>query len=267
MRGGCAACGNLPQSATKNRGRHFGQPVAGALSDTLVMRTILIVTLVALLTAGCAGNRKEDGAVQGVGSAEADKLNASRARFDDSKDQPFTADTHFAAAQLAESQGQPDRAIEQYRLAIKLEPKHIGALYRLAMIETRNKRYPQAIAIWKEYVKASKNSATAMSNLAFCYDLAGQTAEAESTFQAGISHEPSNQPCRVNYGLMLARLGRADEALAQLLAVLEPGEAHYNLASVYEQQGSKDQARAEYRKALEMNPRLWEARARLSKID
>ena len=50
---------------------------------------------------------------------------------------------------------------------------------------------------------------------------------------------------------MLARQQRLAEAMAQLQAVLTPAESHYNLASVFEAQKRTEQAKAEYRKALE----------------
>ena len=66
---------------------------------------------------------------------------------------------------------------------------------------------------------------------------------------------------------MLARNGRTPEAIQQLAVVLNPAEVQYNLASVYEQLGRKDEAREEYQKALELDPKLWEAQSRLSKLE
>ena len=56
--------------------------------------------------------------------------------------------------------------------------------------------------------------------------------EAETAYLRGIERDPKNVPCRTNYGLMLARLGRTAEGTLQLQAVLTPAEVHYNLASV-----------------------------------
>src|SRR5450432_1739658 len=184
------------------------------------MHRPLIAMLVCLLMVGCA----HQGAIQKVGSKEADAMNAEHSRFENSEDPPINADTYFASGQLAESQGQTERAITQYREALKGNPKHVQSLYRLGIIYTQTKQYPIAIEVWRQYVKANNGSATAVSNLGFCYELSGQNAEAEKAYKIGIDKEPTNQACRVNYGLMLVRIGRNKEAVQQLSAVLRPAE-------------------------------------------
>ncbi|HEY7089242.1 MAG TPA: tetratricopeptide repeat protein [Tepidisphaeraceae bacterium] len=233
------------------------------------MRTHFSIALILagyITVCGCA-DKKDQGGIQPVGQADANVLNASHSRFDTPQDPPFTADTRYAAGQLAESQGAAAAAIDQYNQALKLDPKHQASLYRLAVLYTQARDYPQAIESWKQYVKATNSSATAYSNLAFCYEVAGQMSEAESAYKSGIEREPKNSPCRINYGLMLARTGRIQEGMSQLAEVLSPAEVHYNVASVYEQQGRTDDAREEYQKALDLDPKLWEAQSRLSKLD
>jgi tetratricopeptide (TPR) repeat protein len=51
-----------------------------------------------------------------------------------------------------------------------------------------------------------------------------------------------------------------------LQAVLTPAEVHYNLASVLEHQNRKEAAKAEYRKAIELDPNLVDAQTRLSAL-
>jgi tetratricopeptide (TPR) repeat protein len=229
------------------------------------MKTIsmLGLGLVALLV-GCGDNQNRS-SIQNVGDAAA--MNSGGQQFDQAKEPALTADTHFAAGQLAESQGQPVRAIEQYTEALKVDPKHQPSMYRIAVIQTQAKQYDQAIASWKQYVQATDNSAAGYSNLGFCYELAQRPSDAEAAYKSGIAKDPQNQPCRINYGLMLARNGRQAEAVTHLSAVLKPGEVHYNLASLYEQLGRKDEARKEYETALRLDPGMWEAESRLSKLD
>jgi tetratricopeptide (TPR) repeat protein len=227
--------------------------------------TSLIASIVLTCSAGCA--HKDQSAIQKLPESQADALSASHSNFENSEDPPLNAETRFAAGQLAESQNQQANAIAQYREALKIDPRHQPSMYRLAVLYTQGKQYPQAIEMWKEYVRATNGSATSYSNLAFCYELADQPNLAEQAYKTGISRDPKDQPCRVNYGLMLARNNRKDEAVEQLSAVLKPAEVHYNLASVYEQLGRKTEAKSEYEKALEVDPKMWEAQTRLSKLD
>jgi len=57
-----------------------------------------------------------------------------------------------------------------------------------------------------------------------------------------------------------------EEATEQFSAVLKPAEVHYNLGSVFEQQGKPDLARAEYHKALILDPTLHDAKERLAAL-
>ena len=131
------------------------------------------VCVLSLAIAGCNSNKDSAAGVKGLSQDEADAMNSSRSKFDTPGDPAFTADTRFAAGQLAESQNVPGAAVEQYREALKIDPKHQPSLYRLAMVYTQQKAYPQAIETWRRYLAVTNNSANAYSNLGFCYELAG----------------------------------------------------------------------------------------------
>lgn len=231
---------------------------------TGMMMGIALATLVTL--AGCAKDPKFDGQLSGVSGHEAQQLNAEHKQFEQGGDPPIQAQTHFLAGQLAENQGNLSGAIVQYERAVKLDGKYINALIRLGVLYAELKQYPQAIGAWNRYIKATNDSAEGYGDLGFCQELAGQAGEAEASYKRGIEIDPMNHRCRVNYGLMLARQGRANESLLQFQAVLTPADAHYNLGSVYEQQGKKDQARVEYQKAVELDPTLADAQKRLASL-
>ena len=90
-----------------------------------------------------------------------------------------------------------------------------------------------AVETWNQYIKMSGGSATAYNNLGFCQELAGNPAAAEKAYHDGLTKDPSNEPCHVNYGLMLARR-KINEGLMELQKVLTPAKAHYDLAAVYD---------------------------------
>jgi tetratricopeptide (TPR) repeat protein len=180
---------------------------------------------------------------------------------------PITADTRFAAGQLAEAEGNYSAAVDQYQQAVKLNPRHQLALYRLGVVYTQFKQWDQAIDAWQRYVAATNQAAGAFGNLGFCYELSGKAALAESTYQAGIKKDYLNLLCRTNYGLMLARQGRTQDAVAIWQPVLTDAQIHYNFASVYQLEGRRTQARAEYQRALELDPNLTDAQQRLASLE
>jgi len=222
--------------------------------------------LTVVLLAGCGHNDANTGQITGVSPDKAGLMNGQRNPFETSEDPPITAETHFAAGQLAETQGDFAGAVKHYDDALKLEPKHRKAIFREAVCYGQLKKFPKAVAAWKKYIEATDGEANGYSNLGFCHELAGQIDEAEAAYLRGIEREPKNVACRTNYGLMLARLGRTAEATLQLQAVLSPAEVHYNLASVLEHQNRKEAAKAEYRKAIELDPSFQDAQTRLSAL-
>jgi len=225
------------------------------------------IGLVLVLGAGLSGCGGGDGgAVKGMSKGEAQRLNAQRSQFERGDDPPFTADTHFAAGRLAEAQGAFPQAVAQYQAALKLEKAHRPALYRLGALYAQLGQYPDAIGMWERYIKATGQDATGWSNLAYTYELAGEPRKAEEAYLKGIGVDAKNEPCRVNYGLLLVRMGRVDEAEKQMGAVLTPAQVRYNIASAYEQMGRKDAARVEYRKALELDAGMGAAKAKLAEL-
>jgi len=214
----------------------------------------------ALLVAGCAENKNDR-----VGKNDSSARNGQQA-FDQTQDPPLNAETRYAAGQLAEAQNRPAQAIEQYKAAIKADPKHRLSMYRLATVYAQQKMYPDSIATWQRYIEATDGSAEGYNNLAFTYEVAGQEPQATSAYQKCLALYPHDEGCRVNYGTMLARQGNLPEAIAQLQAVLTPAQAHYDVGVVLEEEGNKGAAIAEYRKAIELDPNLKDAQGRLMRL-
>jgi tetratricopeptide (TPR) repeat protein len=231
------------------------------------MRKTIIAAACAFLTLSGCGSSDKSASIQGVNNNLARDMNAARSEFEKAEDPPVKADTHFAAGQYNETQGQLQLAVEQYQEALKLNPNHVQSLYRLGLVYSQSKQYADAIAIWNRYIAATKNSAVGYSNLAYCQELSGDATSAENSYKTGISRDPRSQPCRVNYGLMLARQGRIDDAKQQFGAVLTPAQVHYNLASVYQTQGKMAEARAEYQEAIKADPKFVDAQTRLAELD
>ena len=230
------------------------------------------------LLGGCNKNKKDPNdpsasSKSGKHKTDQDKLNAAQRdakqnpdKFETMSEPPLTADTRFAAGQLAEYQGDLNRAASQFIEALKIDPNHRNSLFHLGAVYTQMGRYGDAVTMWQRYMKVTNYSPASYNNLALCYEQAGKLDEAEKTYRAGIAKDPADTSCRLNYGLMLGRHGRIDDATAQLQTVCSPAEVQYNLGSVFEQQGNKEEARRRYQRALELDPKLVDARSRLATL-
>jgi tetratricopeptide (TPR) repeat protein len=183
------------------------------------------------------------------------------------KNVPINADTRFAAAQLAEAKGDFHEAFVQYRAALKLEPQHLHSLYGMACLQVETRDYEAAIKTWNLYVKATKGSALAYCDLAYAEEWAGKTFAAKADYERAVKKDPKDENCRVNFGMMLARSGDMEAAAKQLGAALPESEVHYDLAAVYAARGNKMQARAEYQKALDLDPDLTDAKVKMAALN
>jgi tetratricopeptide (TPR) repeat protein len=221
----------------------------------MTKRLLLIIPV--LLATGCTNHSE--------GTADRSAIPAD-AKFTDVKDPAINAETHYAAGNLAESMDQPAKAIQQYQAAVAIDPKHKQALYHLALLQTNAKDFPAALETWDKYLAATNYSAIAYANKALCYQMSDDYEKAEQTFKLGIERSPKDEMCRVNYGLMLARQGRMNDALMQLQVVLPPAAAHYNLGSIYEIQGKSAQAKMEYTRSLEADPTFFDSQQRLADL-
>src|SRR5688572_29591475 len=151
------------------------------------MKLLVLILVVTILIGGC---RKKDDPSRGnalLNQRQGDT------QFETAEDPPISADTHFAAGQLAESQDQLVRAVQQYQAALRVDPKHQASMYRLGEVYTQMKMYPQAIESWRNYIKTTKGAAAGYSNLALTYEFARQLADAEETHRAAIERDPKDQ--------------------------------------------------------------------------
>ena len=146
----------------------------------LAYRLLVMTALIG--AAGCANKNSP---------AQSAPNSTSVSDFDKAKNPAITAKTHFAAGQLAESQGDFVHATEQYQKALELNPKYADAMFRLAVAQTTTHAFANAIETWNRYVELTNGSATAYSNLGFCQDLSGNPAAAETAYRAGIAHDPA----------------------------------------------------------------------------
>ena len=95
-------------------------------------------------------------------------------------------------------------------------------------------------------------------NLAAVLFQEGKLAEAAEAYAALVRDNPDDATLRASWAGALGALGRYDESLVQLDVSIQQQplnpEAYHNRAVIYEKQGKRDAAIADYRNALRYNP-------------
>ena len=175
--------------------------------------------------------------------------------------------TFIAAGDLAASRQQYAQAAHQYGQALEGLPKDGPTMKKMGICQVKSGDLPAAIATFQRYVATTDGAADAYGSLGYAYELSKNPDQAEKTYQEGIKKHPDGKLVRINYGLMLVRHARVEDAITQLSAVLQPQEVNYDIAGVYDQMGRKDLAQFYYRKALECDPGFVPARQKLSMVD
>ncbi len=155
-----------------------------------------------------------------------------------------------------------DDAVNEYKMAIWLDPTHVTAHKLLCSIYEEQGRYDDAIEIYKKLIDMNPNDAIYHSNLANIYYLKGDIKSAVSYYQTSISLNPNK-----NWTSVIAQtLGyifheskeNFDAAISayQSASILNPTDVdiYISLGSAFYDKGDYANALATYRMALEVDP-------------
>ena len=177
--------------------------------------------------------------------------------------EPFT---HFAAGQLFEEQKKIPRAILQYRKAIDLNPKFIGAHNRLAICLDKIGQHAEAESTLRRAIKLNPKLAYLRNNLAFSLMAQKRWGDSERELRAVLQLKPNYQRARVNLGIVMSKLARREEAFQQFQMVLGDARAHYNIGLLDKSGGRYAQAAESFRDAIALEPNFKAAKIQLEKL-
>jgi protein O-mannosyl-transferase len=116
--------------------------------------------------------------------------------------------------------------------------------------------YADAWTLYRTTLRNNPDSWMAYNNLGLLLADIGRSDEAMTDYKKALAINPDASDVHYNLGLLLAKMGRADEAMAdyQTALRLNPNHpsAHNNLGALLERMGRTDEAMAHYLKALEL---------------
>ncbi|MBX6316509.1 MAG: tetratricopeptide repeat protein [Isosphaeraceae bacterium] len=241
--------------------------------------------LLALVTAaGCRSlpRRAKDEAKPAAATAAAATSEPGVIRTDFQAEVPTATEfnLHLDLGRAHEAQGRFEAAEAEYLKAIDLAERpgrHRGAKptakqqaeahRKLAGALDRQGHFAQAEAHYRTALKLAPNEPKIWNDAGYSYYLQGRMADAIRSLKTAAKLAPSDPRIATNLGLALAADNQIDAALEALTKAGGPAVAHANLAYLLAASGRAEEARAHYRKALELMPSLEPARAALAKLD
>ena len=219
-----------------------------------------IVTLLCLFVTGCleSGDRQIS-----------EEINPTSAEHANAKAAPaprISPDTHLAAGQMLEKQGDVRGAIEQYEKAIAASPRSISAYNRLGILYQRMGKFDEAERIFTRGLEAQPSSATLLNNLGYNCLSQRNYKNAEEHFRQALRTSPDFKRARMNLAITLVQSRRIDDGLAEFKQVVPEDIAYGNVAVICSNAGNYADAERALRKSLEINPDCAEAKRLLEQV-
>jgi tetratricopeptide (TPR) repeat protein len=124
----------------------------------------------------------------------------------------------------------------------------------LGVLADLDNDFDQAQAYYRLAAQIDPRSALVLNSQGYSHYLAGRWPEAERDYQRGIGLDASYKPLWRNYGLLLVRMGRYEEAISAFEQVGNSAEASNDVGYVCLIEGKLDLAEEFFRSAIEQSP-------------
>jgi Flp pilus assembly protein TadD len=178
------------------------------------------------------------------------------------------ADVKIAYGRNLEKRGSTDQAQALYYEALKLDPSRADACSRLGVLYDQQCKFDEANAWHHKAVTAQPKNADFHCNLGYSLYLQGKLPEAEMSLRQCLALTPEHVRGHNNLGMILARVDRREEALAEFRrGACNEADAQANLAYALTLEGHLEEARASYERALAADPSSMAGRRGLAELD
>lgn len=155
-----------------------------------------------------------------------------------------------------------ERAKSEYQKALKAFPRHVDALYNLAVVCEKLGQNDVAVEQYQRYLEIRPNDPDVWTQLGLRYDEAGKTAEAQAAYEKALASDPKFGRAHHNLGVLLKELGKLDAAQQHFEAFVQleearngqKGDAYYSLGTLLLARGHVKEAKLLLQKALDTDP-------------
>lgn len=155
--------------------------------------------------------------------------------------------------------------------ALKVDGQSPLKVYNgLGVLADLRNDFPMSEAYYRLAMQIEPRSVLVQNSLGYSYYLAGQWPEAERTYQRGIGYNAGYKPIWRNYGLLLVRMERYEEALSAFEQIGKGAQASNDVGYICLVEGKLDVAEQFFRSAIEQSPAhyatAWENLNRVQQI-
>lgn len=165
-------------------------------------------------------------------------------------------DYHFNIGVFYQSQGNLQKALEEYKEAARLDPSNAQAHNNMGVIYKEMKLLDEAVREYRKALSINPNYEKSLNNLGVALYLKGDLENAIKEFQQSIKINPENCASYVNLGLIFKKQGLIEDAIKTFQKTLSVDpqypEAYYNLALTFEEIGQKEKAITYYKGFLKV---------------
>ncbi|UVJ44292.1 tetratricopeptide repeat protein [Pseudomonas sp. LS1212] len=138
---------------------------------------------------------------------------------------------------------------------LKVDSKSpLKAYNGLGVLADLRNDFSEALDYYRLAELIEPHSALVQNSLGYSHYMAGQWPEAERMYQRGVSYDASYKPLWRNYGLLLARMARYEEAVSAFEQIEKRPEASNDVGYVCLVEGKLDVAEQFFRSAIEQSP-------------
>ncbi|MDE3739673.1 tetratricopeptide repeat protein [Pseudomonas resinovorans] len=142
---------------------------------------------------------------------------------------------------------------------LKVDSKSPVRVYNgLGVLADLREDFPVSEGFYRLAMQIDPRSPLVQNSLGYSYYLAGHWEQAERAYKQGISYEPAYHPLWRNYGLLLARMGRYEEAISAFEQVEKRAEASNDVGYICLVEGKLEEAEQFFRSAIEQSPAHYE---------
>lgn len=183
---------------------------------------------------------------------------------------PYEPSTHYNLGNVYFKMGLFEEAIKEYKTSIMLNSDYTDAHYNLGSLYAKMGKFENAIGEYKIVIKLKPDHPDIHNDIGNAYLKKGQLKEAIQEFQIALRLRPTYFTY-YDLGTAYAKHGRYEEAIPNFQTALtlksDSAEAHYNLGVAYFNKGFLDKARLEFEITLTLQSDFPPARQAIESLN